>query len=442
MSFSWLASFEGPARPQVSTAFHLSQTHVMNILVPNLDFEVDLCGRPRQLSEQATRVIDELAPLIGLLAEDGDQVLVNDDAMPAGVAECLAHVAFVRRSEFSAIAGQHRIIPWGWTEQTCQMASVVQMSAAEIPPATAVTRVNSREFSAMFDGVQCEHGELLPFGVDGFGTICRDIDDWKNGVCQLERFGFERWVAKPPISHAGRNRLLAKGTELNRQQRGWLEKHLARTGGVYLEPWVCPEEQCGLQFEIISSNSYSAGTEGRVQLVGVSSLLNDSVGRYQGSLICRDDLLLNAWQSAAAHGFLVCEAAAAAGYFGPIGIDSFRFRLPDGSLALRMCNDINARFTMGRLALQLRSSLQSSQYGAWCHFAVSDFSRFCDGVKKGLTQPAKENVSMTVTSPMAIGEQPTRFGTVLLTGNSQERLAQEIRLIHDQAAARRHDSLP
>jgi hypothetical protein len=406
----------------------------MNILVPNLNFEDDLSGRSRQMSGQTIRVMNELAPLMGLLANDGDRVLVNDGAVPVDLPECLAHVVFVDGSKVLTDGGQYHIIPWGWTRRTRQTAADVQMSPAEIPSATAVTYVNSRDFNAVFDAVECDDERLLPFGADSFGVVCRNINEWERGVRQLERFHFQRWVAKPQISHAGRNRLLANGTELNSQQRGWLEKHLAGPDGVYLEPWVRPDEECGLQFEIVPPDSVNEKNECKVRLVGVSGLLNDHVGRYQGSLICQDDQLNSAWHTAVTHGITVCEAAAAAGYFGPIGIDSFRFRLPDGSLALRMCNDVNARFTMGRLALQLRSSLQSLQFGAWCHFAVPDFSRFCDGVRKRLTQPAKENVSMIVTSPMSVDGRLIRSGTILFAGDSREPLLRTMKSIRDQAA--------
>lgn len=406
----------------------------MDILVPNLNFEDELSGQPRQMSGQANRVMNELAPLMGLLANHGDRVLMNDDAAPAELPECLAHVVFVDRSEVSSSGGQHDIIPWGWTGRTRQTAADMQMSPTRIPPAKGVTYVNSRDFNARFDAVECDDEELLPFGANSFGVICRNFDEWERGVRQLERFHFQRWVAKPQISHAGRNRLLANGTALNSQQRAWLEKHLAGSGSVYLEPWVRPDEECGLQFEIVRPGSLSTATHGNVQLIGVTGLLNDHVGRYQGSLICQGDQLTRSWRSAVTHGYSVCEAAAVAGYFGPIGIDCFYFRLPDGSPALRLCNDINARFTMGRIALQLRSSLQSLQFGAWCHFAVPDFSRFCDRVQKGLTQPAEENVSMIITSPMSIGGRLIRSGTVLFAGDSPELLSGAVKSIRDQAA--------
>jgi hypothetical protein len=40
-------------------------------------------------------------------------------------------------------------------------------------------------------------------------------------------------------------------------------------------------------------------------------------------------------------------ALTAAGYFGPFGIDGFRYRTADGSSALNPRCEINARFTMG-----------------------------------------------------------------------------------------------
>jgi hypothetical protein len=35
------------------------------------------------------------------------------------------------------------------------------------------------------------------------------------------------------------------------------------------------------------------------------------------------------------------------GYFGPFGIDAYRYRMPDGSSAFNPRCEINARFTMG-----------------------------------------------------------------------------------------------
>lgn len=417
-----------------------SRFRAMNLFVPNLNFEDELAGRGRPMTSQLNRVLNELAPLIGLLAEGGDLVQVNDDAMPEVVPECLAHARFVSRSEASADGGQQRIIPWGWTEQTRHAALKVKMSPTEIPAAEAVTLVNSRDFSSRFDVVACDRADLLPFGDSSFGVICRNTGEWECGVRQLAQAGFRRWVAKPQISHAGRNRLLANGTELNAQQRGWLNKHLAQSGSVYLEPWVRPDEECGLQFEIIPPIRKLAATGDRIRLLGVSGLTNDAVGRYQGSLIRRDDLLTETWRLAVTHGFAVCEAAAAAGYFGPIGLDAFRFRLPNGSRALRLCNDVNARFTMGRLALQLRPSLQSFQCGAWCQFAVADFSQFCDAVQKGLAQSATDDVNMTVTSPHSVGGQSTSIGTLLFAGDSPARLLRLVKSIRDQAASR-HDGM-
>jgi hypothetical protein len=42
-----------------------------------------------------------------------------------------------------------------------------------------------------------------------------------------------------------------------------------------------------------------------------------------------------------------------AGYFGPVGIDAFVYRAPDGKCRLKPIVEINPRYTMGRLTLEL-----------------------------------------------------------------------------------------
>ena len=67
---------------------------------------------------------------------------------------------------------------------------------------------------------------------------------------------------------------------------------------------------------------------------------------------------------------MVAEAAAAAGYHGPCGVDAFAFRGPGGESTLRSVVELNARFTMGTVALGLlrRACAAGVLAGpaAWC----------------------------------------------------------------------------
>jgi hypothetical protein len=286
-----------------------------------------------------------------------------------------------------------------------------------IPTAAAVTHVNSRQFAAAHDPVQSTDSENLPFGLRQFGQICETLHAWSTTVQRLATAGYPRWVAKPQFSHAGRNRLLGTGTDVNSQQLGWLNRQLRQAGGIYVEPWVAVCDEAGLQFQI---NSPAEG--GGVRLMGVTKLLNDVAGRYVGSIVVPNGELETQWQSAVQHGMGVCQAAESAGYFGPLGIDAFRYVLTSGASAVRLCNDINARLTMGRLALELKRWLQPGESAAWCQLAGLSSPQKWDEIQKIPANPAFSGVRLMCTSPNRVAGTPVRLRTLLVAGVASERV--------------------
>lgn len=392
----------------------------MNLFVPNLTFEDELGGRTITTTPQTLRAVSELAPLMGHLVVDGDTVFVpvvpNDEDLP----ESLKHV---RWKSVDDLPGESRqldatLVPWGWTD-TLRELIPHGLSTTVVPPSQSVWEVNSRSFNAVHDLIATDGPEGLPPGYQYFGRLHDDVDAWQGGVQQLQQRGFERWVTKTQISHAGRHRLIGQGIELNAQQQGWLNKQIQQPGGVYLEPWVNITEEVGLQFDI-SGNSAKPD----IRFAGVASLLNDVGGRYRGSLIAMDDRLQMSWEAAIEHGHAVCRAAAAIGYLGPLGIDAYRFRLPNGQLVTRLCNDINGRFTMGRVALHLRKWLEPNEFGLWVHFVESNTPADLQRQQEILTKLRSEDVRTVETSPVSIAGQPVRQRTVLLIGQSCQDLLQ------------------
>lgn len=421
---------------------------LMTIWIPNLNFEDELCGKSSKISPRTQSAIDDLAPLMGLMAEAGDAVLVNVDGMPEGVPECLSHVRFqIREQTQSQLVGETvsqpvLINPWGWSQNTTGIAAGFGMQADCIPTLDAVTHVNSRQFSSSFDAVVTDSPQLLPFGDEQFGRMCHTMDACHTAFAKMIAAGYHRWVAKPQVSNAGRNRLLVTGSDLNAQQRGWLTKQLNQ-GGVYLEPWIQPTVEHGLQFyvqrlrsadSVPAVNSSNQNRSESIEFVGATRLVNDNFGRYQGSLISSKHDLSSECADSIQYGYQVCAAAQAAGYFGPIGIDSFCFRVSSGKPAVRLCNDINARFTMGRVALHLRRLLRKKKYGLWCqapflqHFNRSktnnsaSLQEVITTMQKLLTTRGENDVFIESVSPMSVGGRPVQTGTVLLAGNSPDQL--------------------
>lgn len=407
----------------------------MTCFLPNLTFEDELQGRSAGLSKRTQQAHADLAPLMGLLACPGDTVLVSGPV--TGLPACLADIQFdvqcpcpaADHNECLAATDQPPIVPWGWTTATVNLAQQSGMTASELPSLAAVRRVNSRAFAADFDMVLTEQDGSLTAVEQPFGRMCYDFVEWQQTVAEMHSRGYERWIAKPQHSHAGRNRLIANGENINREQTAWLQKHLSNSEsdpqsadesvcGVYVEPWVNRTDEVGLQFHIHRQHDGSVS----VALEGTTRLINDPMGRYLGSAIRSDAVWNDKWAAGIDHGRKVCEAMADAGYFGPVGIDCFRFTGEDGQTAIRLCNDINARYTMGRLAGQLSRWVRPGETGLWSLIATADFPRFVTTVHKIFAEGHFDDVELMITSPESVDGRSVCAGSLLLVAKCEGRL--------------------
>jgi len=389
----------------------------VNVLFPNLLFEETLAGRRIKAQDPLRWTVAELAPAMGLLGRSGDVVVVPPDGVPQDLPECLSHVRYLTtdtpplyqclRSDDSV-----NVIPWGWDAQAREFASRISPQSGPVPSPRSVEMVNGRAFSARFDVI---HGDSdLAVFDQRFGYLCESPNEFAAAVSRLQDHGFSQWIAKPPLSNAARNRLIANSTRLNSQQRSWLDKQMKGNGYIYLEPWIVPERECGLQFEIRRN---SAETAPDVVFQGMAELINDRWGRYRGSLLlpAPDSF----WQPAIDHGLKICRTASQTGYFGPVGIDCMQIRLPDGRCGLRLCNDINGRLTMGRLALVLGNCLGSHEWGGWLHTTGANSSGSADSEGFFSLADPQDVVRRVRVSPRRVSGRLVQTGSQLIVVNSR-----------------------
>lgn len=399
----------------------------MNDFLPNLAFEDELLHPERSFERGTLAAITDLAPLMALVANPNDRIVLAADSLPEGIPFCLQHVKFIHQYNTSANAAAGWLVPWGWTKRTSALAK--QSGQSSHPSLAAVHTVNSRRFLSPFDKVVWKNGQP-PNAGETFGRECDSIQQFSDIVTHMLNAGNKRLVVKPQISHAGRNRIFVDTLALNDQQQGWLKKRI--DDGLYVEPWVVRQQEWSVQYNIPSPDCGSAAP----QFVGVTQLLNDSEGRYAGNILLATETIPNLTlikQQAE----VICTNAQAAGYWGPVGIDSFQFHDSSGNEGLRLCNDINARFTMGRLALHLAGFVQNNEFGAWCQFPQrgigSNRAEYADpeeNAAKILTSRRLENVSVVRTSPQFVGGKPVRTTTLLLTGPSIAELTQAQQVLH------------
>jgi hypothetical protein len=154
---------------------------------------------------------------------------------------------------------------------------------------------------------------------------------------------------------------------------------------LFLEPWVECVAEAGIQWTI--------PRKGAPVLEGVVPLLTAPSGQYRGSRFRSDGDVAGAWAEAVAAGRGVAIKLQEMGYFGPLGIDAARYRDAAGDVRLRPVQDVNARWTMGRLAL------------GWQRLGVGQVWRH------GRAGDAPGNPAILKTSPLTVGGRPVQHVT-------------------------------
>ncbi len=372
----------------------------------------------------------ELAPVIGLLAMGGENaaVIVDVEAVPSNIPAALAGVRFLTQNEArlsteSTPASTTRFVPWGWSPQAKQLAGRLGIQH-EFPEDTAVSHVNSRSFLVPFDHViHVDPEDTQDRDQQSFSWLCSSISDVETRLRKIAGDDTGSWVIKSNLSQAARNRIVGRGDMLSEAQRGWLRKQLRDDVPVAIEPWVERVAEFGLQFTIPSLKSTD-----EILYDGAAEMLTDSAGRYLGSWISSIDEH-SAIHRAIEHGVEVAAAARSHGYFGPMGIDCMLFHDPvDACVKLRMCHDINARNTMGRVALSLKRFLRSGEIGLWLHAESQRWSTSVDdhvfesGGEVPFNRSPGSDVRIVPTSPAMTGSKPTQLKTALLISDSRVAL--------------------
>lgn len=180
-------------------------------------------------------------------------------------------------------------------------------------------------------------------------NVRRVVDSWPDWVATS-------WTLKPRLGTSGRGRVRGDGKgALGDRQRNGLAR-FATCGGCVLEPWV--KRTADYSAHIFVDATGQATFLGALQqwtttpgvCVGLEGQWDGRCVRLPApsSSLSRDSIEDALRQSARA----VAQEAAEVGYRGLLGIDSFAFETPDGE-RLRSIVEVNARFTMGSIAIGL-----------------------------------------------------------------------------------------
>lgn len=322
----------------------------------NFDFEHRLAEPKRQTSAKLQRLNAELATAWLSIAEDGDWVWTPspidarffDQAVRAG----LPRVNPV--TSFHEVPAGIECIPWGWSADAVKLVKHYAWHAT-VPCIRAVTLANSRATSDELE-------RRWNVGLEMSRRI--ESRDELNAALRLLSLANADWVIKAEFGMSARERIRGRGP-MTVAQEHWLNRRIRLTGRVFIEPWVKRVSEIGIQIDVPES--------GEPRLIGLTPMVVDAGGQYAGNWFAFDQSRFQAeyvhWPRAVEIALRAASHLQSEGYFGPLGIDAMIYRDDKGDMRVRPLQDINARWTMGRLSLGWTKLLEPNDEGCWQHGA-------------------------------------------------------------------------
>ena len=205
------------------------------------------------------------------------------------------------------------------------------------------------------------------------GTVVDTLEEALAAVDAIRKRGHHKVVVKESFGLAGRNMIRLWEPQLLASQKAWISGALAKGHPLVVEPWLDRVVDFSVHWEM--------GSDGLV-LRGFTGLVTDARGQFQANWaepshrrrppatvlkyfppqIGSQTGLLRLYESLRTR--LEPELQRVL-YQGPVGIDAFVYQSADGVTRLKPVVEINPRYTMGRLTLELMRRVAPGAVGTF-----------------------------------------------------------------------------
>lgn len=310
----------------------------------NADFEMELAARGGRYLRPASfeKINRRLAAHLLRLARRGDALLL-DELFPQIVCDEAAR-RDVELLSLERVRGERARIftPWGWTESALKIGERV---GATLPPISLATvaRVNSKLWS---HALEQELGIALKDA-----RACATFEELSEAVRRACPQRDDKWVIKSPFGFAARERVLGRGPLLDGAQATWCRRQFANKETLIFQPWLEVRREYGVVLNVLSN--------GESEMLGISDLQTNGAGTGMGYLLGRP-VERHRVSELEAVAKIVGERLAREGYIGPAGFDAL-----EHAGGLHPLLEINARYTMGFVALEVERALQPVEPVFW-----------------------------------------------------------------------------
>ena len=255
-------------------------------------------------------------------------------------------------SAFPFCAAGPALVPWLATREAEQLACAEGV-AYTATPADVVRRVHDKAFAH----AAAVAAALVPAALLGTTLVLEpdELEDTDAVRCRIEAaiasWPAERrgpFVVKPRLGTSGRGRLAGRAGQIDSTQLGRALERLRASGGALVEPWL--ERTLDLSAQLYVADPDDVRVLGTLrQVVTSGGGPTGHAGRLHGDGVVDSGTPWDSELRAAA--VTLGRAAARSGFRGACGLDAFVFRADDGTEILRPVVELNARFTVGTVAL-------------------------------------------------------------------------------------------
>ena len=361
---------------------------------PTCELAVANCSVNYMAPAQLRKFENELSTLPWILASSQDIILVDkvpsqqftDQLETAGFSHPIFQPLESALSDTTFISAEKGFLfPWGWSPAAHKLLSPLK-------PGCCPDFINSPV--AEWHDVHCE----LYSRKSALTILERIINEYHLGnilsltdipeICTSHeqiialQHKWGKVVVKAPWSSSGRGLQILRPNEYNQTNHQVITGYLKQQGFVIVEPWHNKILDLSFQF-------FSFGN-GKIEYRGLTTFSTDHSGRYIGNYLqelppdltpeLKEFLSENLDEVKLALTKKLTFSDYSTGYYGWFGVDALIFRSPDGKLKFHPCLEINCRFTMGAVALNLRNHLREQSVGEFriTHGKEGDFAQFCE----------------------------------------------------------------
>ncbi len=209
---------------------------------------------------------------------------------------------------------------WCPTPSALERLASAGARLAPAPALAVLQRVNDRAFSV-----------ALGLGLAG-SAYFREREQLR-----LHLQGGEQWILKRAFGFAGRGQRAVQA-QLTEADLSWISSSL-KYGGIEAVPRVELRGEFSLHGVLHRGGRLECGRIARQCIAGGAWVDSKPVGEAELKASERAS-----FQAALKH---VASALERSGYFGPFGVDAFRWLDAEGNLNWNPCSEINARYSMG-----------------------------------------------------------------------------------------------